>query len=148
MRWCNIQTNECDLQAMLVKWGPGAYEYRWNNQSKLLTNLFHKSHDAQMSYPTMHHFVTEICTCVHISVTKWCIVGYLANILWDVWDGLDNMVAITAKTDSITHIITLLVKSLYLLENRVPVEDIHWYPIFKWVAVTWTDHKVLVYKSQ
>ena len=24
----------------------------------------------------MHHFVTEMCTHVHISVTKWCIVGY------------------------------------------------------------------------
>ena len=24
----------------------------------------------------MHHFVTEMCTYVHISVTKWCIVGY------------------------------------------------------------------------
>ena len=26
--------------------------------------------------PTMHHIVTEMCTYVHISVTKWCIVGY------------------------------------------------------------------------
>ena len=24
---------------------------------------------------TMHHFVTEMCTQVHISVTKWCVVG-------------------------------------------------------------------------
>ena len=32
---------------------------------------------------TMQHFVTEMCTCVHISVTKCCIVGYL----WDLWDG-------------------------------------------------------------
>ena len=24
---------------------------------------------------TMHHFVTEMCTCVYISVTKWCIIG-------------------------------------------------------------------------
>ena len=30
----------------------------------------------------MHHFVAEICTCVHISVTKWCIVGYLPYALW------------------------------------------------------------------
>ena len=27
----------------------------------------------------MHHFVTEICTCMHIPVTKWCIVGYVSN---------------------------------------------------------------------
>ena len=34
----------------------------------------------------MHHFVTEICTHVHISVTKWCIGGYLSNASWDMWD--------------------------------------------------------------
>ena len=37
--------------------------------------------------PTMHHFVAEMCTCVHISVTKYCIVGYLCDALWDLWDG-------------------------------------------------------------
>ena len=35
----------------------------------------------------MHHFVTEMCACVHISVTKWCIVVYLSDALWDLWDG-------------------------------------------------------------
>ena len=50
-------------------------------------NLLHKSHNAPVPYPTMHHFVTEMCTCVHISVTKWCIVGYLTDALWDLWDG-------------------------------------------------------------
>ena len=35
----------------------------------------------------MHHFVTEIRTCVHISVTKWCIMGCLSIELWDLWDG-------------------------------------------------------------
>ena len=35
-------------------------------------------------YPTVHHFVTEMCTRVHISVTKWCIVGYLSNASWDL----------------------------------------------------------------
>ena len=32
----------------------------------------------------MHHFVTEMCTNVHISVTKWCIVGYGTGTLWDL----------------------------------------------------------------
>ena len=36
--------------------------------------------------PTMHHFVTEMCTHVHISVTKWCVVGYLSNVLCHLWD--------------------------------------------------------------
>ena len=31
----------------------------------------------------MHHFVMEMCTDVHISVTKWCIVGYGTGALWD-----------------------------------------------------------------
>ena len=46
-----------------------------------------KSHNVLGKYPTMHHFVTEMCTHVHISVTKWCIVGYLPNTLWDLLDG-------------------------------------------------------------
>ena len=33
----------------------------------------------------MKHFVTELFTYMHISFTKWCIVGYLS--LWDLWDG-------------------------------------------------------------
>ena len=32
----------------------------------------------------MHHFVTEMCTHVRISVTKWCIVGYGTGALWDL----------------------------------------------------------------
>ena len=38
----------------------------------------HKSHDddALVSYPMMHHFVTEKCMCVHISVTN--------GALWDI----------------------------------------------------------------
>ena len=32
----------------------------------------------------MHHFVTQMCTNVHISVTKWCIVGYGTGALWDL----------------------------------------------------------------
>ena len=36
-----------------------------------------KSHNAPVLYSTMHHFITEMCMCV--SVTKWCIVGYLMH---------------------------------------------------------------------
>ena len=32
----------------------------------------------------MHHFVTAMCTLVHASVTKWCIVGYVTGALWDL----------------------------------------------------------------
>ena len=35
---------------------------------------------------TMHHFVSEMCTHVHIFDTTWCIVGYGTDALWDLWD--------------------------------------------------------------
>ena len=38
----------------------------------------YKSQHALDTYPTMHHYVTEMCTHVHISVTKLCIV------IWDL----------------------------------------------------------------
>ena len=34
--------------------------------------------------PTVHHFVTEICASVDISVIKWRIVGYVISALWDL----------------------------------------------------------------
>ena len=39
-------------------------------------DLLRESHSAPVIYPTVHHFVTEMCTCVFISGTKialWCI---------------------------------------------------------------------------
>ena len=47
-------------------------------------DLSHKSQNAPVPYPTMHHSVTKMYTCVHISVTKWCIVGYLFDALWEM----------------------------------------------------------------
>ena len=38
-------------------------------------------HNAPVPYPTIHHVVTEMCTCVHISATKCCIVGYTSNAI-------------------------------------------------------------------
>ena len=35
----------------------------------------------------MQQLVAEMCTRVHISVAKRRIVGYLAGVLWDLWDG-------------------------------------------------------------
>ena len=37
-------------------------------------------------YPTVHHFVTGMCTCVHIYVLEWCILVYAADALWDIRD--------------------------------------------------------------
>ena len=56
-----------------------------------------KSHNASVPYQPMHHFVTEMCPCVDISVTKWCILGYLSNALWGLRDG-SNQHAFTQVT--------------------------------------------------
>ena len=48
-----------------------------------LTHL-KKSNNELDRHPTMHHHVTEMCTCVHISVTKWCIVEYGTGAMWDL----------------------------------------------------------------
>ena len=58
---------------------------RRNND--VIIDLINKSHNAQVPHTTMHHFVTGMCTCVHFSLAKWCIVGHLSNALWDLWDG-------------------------------------------------------------
>ena len=47
---------------------------------------FHKSRNACVPYAIMQHFVTKICTWVHISVAKCCIVRYLSDALWDLWN--------------------------------------------------------------
>ena len=57
--------------------------------------LISQSHNAFDKYPTMYHFVTEMCTHVHISVTKWCIVGYMTGALWDCATGLKTGILIS-----------------------------------------------------
>ena len=42
-------------------------------------------------------FVAEMCTHVHISVTKWCIVGYETGALWDLYNRFIEMVQIIEK---------------------------------------------------
>ena len=34
----------------------------------------------------MYHFVTKMCTRVHISVTMWCLSGYGTGAFWDLWE--------------------------------------------------------------
>ena len=52
-------------------------------------DIIHKPHNASVPYPIMHHFVTEMCARVHISVTKRCIMGYFSCIVgfvrWVYW---------------------------------------------------------------
>ena len=62
--------------------GPYLYEMRCPRYRRS-----HKSHNASEKYPTMHHFVTEMRTCVPTAVTRCRIVGYKTDALWDLWDG-------------------------------------------------------------
>ena len=54
----------------------------------------HTSRNALDKYFTMHHFVTKMCTHVHISVTKRCSVGYLSGALWGLWYGCIDLATI------------------------------------------------------
>ena len=53
--------------------------------AKVTRDPSHKSHNALDKYPAMQYFVTEMCSNVHISVTKWCIVRHGAGAFWDLW---------------------------------------------------------------
>ena len=58
-----------------------------------------------IKYPTMHNFVTEMCTHTHISFTKWCIFwGYGTGALRDL---CDRYIAI-GQTASILQLIDFL----------------------------------------
>ena len=90
--WVHTQNDPCVLLCFVLLWLfmwsviggfvthmlQGCFtRSRGNDCSRLVIILpSHKSHNASDIYPTMHYFVTEMCTYVHISVTKWCIVGY------------------------------------------------------------------------
>ena len=43
-----------------------------------------ESHKASVTHPTIHHFITVMFTFVHITVTTWCIKGYLSDAFWDL----------------------------------------------------------------
>ena len=50
----------------------------------------HKSQNVPVPYPTMHHFVTGMCTCVHVSVTKRAL-----GINWLLHCGICEMVLLS-----------------------------------------------------
>ena len=52
----------------------------WSDPS-ILIDLIHKSHNAPVPYPTMHHSEQK---CAHFC-SEWCIVGYGTGALWDLW---------------------------------------------------------------
>ena len=49
-----------------------------------IIDLIHKSHNAPVPYPTMHHSGQK---CTHFCF-ELCIVGYTTGALWGLWDWL------------------------------------------------------------
>ena len=72
-------------------------------------------------------FCNRMCTYVHISVTKWCIVGYLSDAMWDVWDG-----SIDDQMRKITVTCILVVLHLNICVAHVSLHDI---PAVLWTVV-------------
>ena len=44
-----------------------------------------QTHNALDKRHTIHDFVTEMCTRVHISATKWRIVGHGTGAFWGIY---------------------------------------------------------------
>ena len=87
----------------------------------------HKSHNASGKYPTH----------VHISVTKWCIVGYGSDALWDL--GNRSIVPVlSSEVDmfSCLHLVQYTAVYGHYLETSAGQQ--------KWglVAFTWQGNRV------
>ena len=95
-------------------------------------NLWDKSHNAPVPYPTMHLFVTEMYTCVNICLTRWCIVGYLSDALWNLWDGIIGKAGPYFKINTlfpgsgIFNINTLVLREPYLYKGSFCMASSYW----------------------
>ena len=86
---------QCKFMVLVLLWfaiWPVVTGSMWFISSSISESLRWNWHDRSISqisqrtkYPTIHHF-NRNCTGVHISVTKWCIVGYGTGALWDLWN--------------------------------------------------------------
>ena len=101
--YCELSNNQLSL--ILHTWGLNKMDiilqatlsnaFLWNESSQLTfvqekpINPLKKSHNAPVPYPTMHHFVTEMCIhahfcykVVHCGIFVWCIVGSVRWVYW------------------------------------------------------------------
>ena len=75
-------------------------------------------------------FLTEMCTCVHISVTKLCVVVYLSNVLWDLRDRSIAWVHRIRRPHSNNNVrINVFQSSMRMNLNYLRHLEIHWGPI-------------------
>ena len=94
--------------------------------------ISHKSHNASDKYPTMHHFVTEMCThvctfllqndalwdmaLVHCGIWNWCIVNM---VYWSFIHGSSWLGLIKVKTDMYIYVcvITILFIRIHIVST-------------------------------
>ena len=82
-----------------------------------------------IKYPTMHHVVTEMCTHVHISVTKKCIVGYRTGALWDLWCGSATVLSTHPCVFSCLWFNSLMrAARIYIYNHHMYVSAVKWFP--------------------
>ena len=90
------------------------------------------------TYPTMHNFITKMCTrahfcykMVHCGIWDLCIVRYGTGALWECEFGLYGTPGSCAGA-------TVMVSCRYCnsLEDRANIDEIYGCPIFKWIIMT------------
>ena len=85
----------------------------------LSTNPSHKAHNALDTYPTIQHFVTEMCIYVHISVTIWCTVGYGTGAIRDLRNRSISATSWPINCAAISIDVILTISSLVGLFHRL-----------------------------
>ena len=119
------------------------------HRGTLLTLVLVKPHNASGKYPTMHHFVTEMCTHVHISDTKWYIVGYGTGAVWDLWDeSIWWHQPITSTYVSYHHLLTWTQnKNNLIWENAFESDVCTISSYFLLASICWLAHRKVWVKS-
>ena len=123
-----------------------------------LFDQLHKSHNASSKYPTMHHFVKEMCTFLLQNGALWDICLMYCGIcaidlimLWDSWDGSKHLNVSSEGTCLLLHENQLLPGAsgyVRTIDASLPVRrqtwwlhDMNWY----WFIVSWgLGKKILV----
>ena len=96
-------------------------------------DLIRKFHNVLVPHPAMYPFVAEMCTYVHISVTKWFIVGHLPggvcelNLFMEIhqvvqWPGCADGVYLGSKSTIRYQLVDVFVFSAmtYLPWENIP----------------------------
>ena len=76
-------------------------------------DLIHKSHNAAVPYPTMHHSEQK---CAHFC-SEWCIVGYGTGALWDLWDW--SIAVSGARLSSVDGLVVRRIKMHHHMHHHV-----------------------------